>query len=80
MNGQISAALVVMGAMVLFVGSAVDRTGEQTSAQTELNAAVVQDNGQQASPPLRNPGCDVMLSRYECSWSYADIECVGYGR
>ena len=55
MNGQISAALVVMGAMLLFVGSAVDRTGEQTSAPTELNAAVAQDNGQQASPPPRNP-------------------------
>ena len=30
MNGQISAALVVMGAMVLFAGSAADRAGAQS--------------------------------------------------
>src|ERR1700730_6100976 len=52
MNGQISAALVVMGAMFLFAGSAGDRTGVQTSSQTEL---VAQENGQQASPPPQNP-------------------------
>ena len=45
MNGQISAALVVMGAMFLFAGSAADRTGTQTSSQTELNAVVAQENG-----------------------------------
>src|ERR1700682_1471315 len=55
MNGQISAALVVMGAMFLFAGSAADRTGTQTSSQTELNAVVPRENGQQASPPSQNP-------------------------
>jgi hypothetical protein len=54
MNGQISAALVVMGAMFLFIGSAADRTGAQTSSQTESNAVVAQENGQQASPPPQN--------------------------
>ena len=55
MNGRISAALVVMGAMFLFAGSAVDLTGAQTSSQTKLNAVVAQENGQQASPPPQNP-------------------------
>jgi len=55
MNGQISAALVVIGAMFLFAGSAVDLTGAQTSSQTKLNAVVAQENGQQASPPPQNP-------------------------
>src|SRR6202171_2091972 len=55
MNGQISAALVVMGAMFLFAGSAVDRAGAQTLSKTELIAAVAQKNGQQASPPPQNP-------------------------
>jgi hypothetical protein len=63
MNGRISAALVVMGAMVLFAGSGADRAGAQTSSrQTELNAANVrdgrednqQDNGQQTGQP-QNP-------------------------
>ena len=55
MNGQISAALVVMGAMVLISGSAADRAGAQTSLQAELHAAGAQDAGQQASPPPQNP-------------------------
>lgn len=38
MNGQVSAALVVMGAMVLFAGSTADRAGAQTSLTTRLNA------------------------------------------
>ena len=63
MNGRISAALVVMGAMVLFEGSVADRAGAQTSSrQTKLNAANVQDgrednqqdNGQQTGQP-QNP-------------------------
>ena len=54
MNGQISAALVVMGAMVLFAGSTADRAGAQTSLTTRLNAQGSQDNGQQASPPPQN--------------------------
>jgi hypothetical protein len=58
MNGQISAALVVMGAMVLFVGSGADRADAQTSRHVELNAANVQDhrqnNGQQTGQP-QNP-------------------------
>jgi len=63
MNGRISAALVVMGAMVLFAGSGAGRAGAQTSSwQTELNAANVrdgrednqQDNGQQTGQP-QNP-------------------------
>jgi len=59
MNGQTSAALVVMGAMVLFAGSAADRAGAQTSAPTELNAASAQDNGQQAGQPQSDyPGRD----------------------
>jgi hypothetical protein len=57
--------LAVMGAMVLFAGSAADRAGAQTSSRIELNAASAQDNvqknighqdhGQQASPPSQNP-------------------------
>jgi hypothetical protein len=63
MNGRISAALVVMGAMVLFEGSVADRAGAQTSSrQTKLNLANVQDgrqdnqqdNGQQTGQP-QNP-------------------------
>jgi hypothetical protein len=63
MNGRISAALVVMGAMVLFEGSVAHRAGAQTSSrQTKLNAANVQDgrednqqdNGQQTGQP-QNP-------------------------
>jgi hypothetical protein len=54
MNGQVSAALVVMGAMVLFAGSTADRAGAQTSLTTRLNAQGSQDNGQQASPPPQN--------------------------
>jgi hypothetical protein len=49
MNGQISAAFVVMGAMVFFVGSAADRGGAQTSRQSELYAAIAQDNSRQDS-------------------------------
>ena len=44
MNGQISAALAVMGAMVLFAGSAADRAGAQTSSRIELNGASARDN------------------------------------
>ena len=52
MNGQISAAFVVIGAMVLFAGSAADRAGAQTSRQSELHAAIAQDNSrQQAGQP-----------------------------
>jgi hypothetical protein len=56
MNGQTSAAFVVMGAVVLFAGSAADRAGAQTSRQSELRAAIAQDNsrqdsGQQAGQP-----------------------------
>jgi hypothetical protein len=51
MNGQTSAALVVMGAVVLFAGSAADRAGARASRQTELNAAIGQDNGQQGGQP-----------------------------
>jgi hypothetical protein len=54
MNGQISAALVVMGVMVLFAGSTADRAGAQTALTTRLNAQGSQDNGQQASPPPQN--------------------------
>jgi hypothetical protein len=54
MNGQISAAVVVMGAMVLFAGSTTDRVGAQISRKDELNAANAQDNGRQASPPPQN--------------------------
>jgi hypothetical protein len=54
MNGQISAAMVVMGATVLFAGSTADRAGAQISLTTRLNAQGSQDNGQQASPPPRN--------------------------
>src|ERR1700732_1643009 len=54
MNGQISAALVVTVAMILFAGSAADRAGGQTSRQTELSAATGQDNGQQGGRP-QNP-------------------------
>lgn len=58
MNGRISAALVAMGAMVLFAGGAADRAVAQTSSrQMELSASNVQDdrqdsrqdNGQQRS-------------------------------
>jgi len=52
MNGQISAAFVVIGAMVLFADSAADRAGAQTSRQSELHAAIAQDNSrQQAGQP-----------------------------
>jgi hypothetical protein len=51
MNGQIPAALVAVGAMVLFAGSAGGRAVAQSSSRLELNAASAQDNGQQASPP-----------------------------
>lgn len=54
MNGQISAAMVMMGAMMLFAGSTAHRTGAQTSSQAGLNAEGAQDNGQQASPPPQN--------------------------
>jgi hypothetical protein len=63
MNGRTSAALVAMGAMVLFAGNVADRAGAQTSSrQTELNSANVQDgrqdnqqdNGQQTGQP-QNP-------------------------
>jgi hypothetical protein len=59
MNGQISAALVVMGGMVFFAGSAADRASAQTSQQIEGNAASRQNNGgqdnrQQAGQP-QNP-------------------------
>jgi hypothetical protein len=47
MNGQISAALVVMGAMVLFAGSAAERAGAQTSQRIDLNATSAQHNRQQ---------------------------------
>jgi len=51
MNGQTSAALVVMGAMILFAESAADRARAQASRQTELNTAIGQDNGQQSGQP-----------------------------
>jgi hypothetical protein len=51
MNGQISAALVVMGAMFLFAGSAADRARAQTLRQTKSNAVRIQDNGQQGGQP-----------------------------
>jgi hypothetical protein len=35
MNGQISAAVVVMGGMVLLAGSTTDRVGAQISGQDE---------------------------------------------
>src|SRR6202166_3727869 len=54
MNGQISAALVVMGAMVLFAGGTADRADAQTSRQVEWNAANAQDNRQQPGQP-QNP-------------------------
>jgi hypothetical protein len=55
MNGQISAALVVMGAMVLFAGSTADGAGAQTSLQAGLKVEGAQDNGQQTSPSPQNP-------------------------
>ena len=64
MNGRISAALVAMGTMVFFAGSASDRAGAQSSSrETQLSAANVQDdrqdsrqdngqqNGQQSGQP-----------------------------
>jgi hypothetical protein len=55
MNGQISSAMVVMGALVLFAGSTVYRAGAQTSSfQAGLKVERAQDNGQQASPPPQN--------------------------
>jgi hypothetical protein len=54
MNGQISAALVVMGATFLLAGNATDHSGLQTFARMELNAANAQYNGQQSSPPPQN--------------------------
>jgi len=51
MNGQTSAALVVMGAMILFAGSAADRARARASRQTELNTAIGQGNGQQNGQP-----------------------------
>jgi hypothetical protein len=60
MNGPISAALVVMGAMVLFAGSTAERAGAQASIRIGLSATSAQDNGQQdngqqVSPPPQNP-------------------------
>ena len=55
MNGQISAAMVVMGAMALFAGGTANRAGAQTSLQAGLKVEGAQDNGQQASPPPQNP-------------------------
>jgi hypothetical protein len=55
MYGQISAVMVVMGAMVLFAGSTADRAAAQTALTTRSNAQGSQDNGQQASPPPQNP-------------------------
>jgi hypothetical protein len=54
MNGRISAALVVMGAMVSFVGSAADRVDAQPARRSELKSASGQDTGQQAGQP-QNP-------------------------
>jgi len=51
MNGQISAALVVMGAMFFLAGSTADRVGAQTSPPTELNVGSAQDDGQQSGQP-----------------------------
>jgi hypothetical protein len=55
MNGQISAALVVMGAMVLFAGGTANRAGAQASLQAVLRVEGAQDNGQQTSAPPQNP-------------------------
>src|ERR1700719_3915785 len=49
MNGQISAAFVVMGAMVLFAGNAADRPDAQSPRRSELHAAIAQDNSRQDS-------------------------------
>jgi hypothetical protein len=54
MNGRISAALVVMGAMVSFAGSAADRVDAQPARRAELKSASGQDNGQQGGKP-QNP-------------------------
>jgi len=51
MNGHTSAALVLMGAMILFAGSAADRAGARASRQTELNTAIGQDNRQEGGQP-----------------------------
>jgi hypothetical protein len=51
MNGQISAALVVMGAMFLFAGGAADRARAQIFRQTKSNAVSIQHNGQQGGQP-----------------------------
>jgi hypothetical protein len=54
MNGRISAALVAMGAMILFAGSASDRAGAQTpSRQTELSTTNVQDDHQDSKANSR---------------------------
>lgn len=60
MNGRISAALVAMGAVILFAGSPAVNAGAQSSSrETKLSAANVQDdrqdsrqdNGQQSGQP-----------------------------
>jgi hypothetical protein len=55
MNGQISAALIAMGAMVLFAGSAAERAAAQTSQRIELNAASAQDDRQQTGQQAGQP-------------------------
>ena len=55
MNGRISAALVAVGAMILFVGSASDRAHAQSfSRETELSAANVQDDRRIAGRIMRS--------------------------
>jgi hypothetical protein len=50
MNGRISAALIVTGAIILFASTA-GRAGVGTGSLVEVNWAGSQDNGQQARPP-----------------------------
>ena len=55
MNGRISAALVAMGAMILFAGSASDRARTQSfSREKELSATNVQDDRQDSRQDSRD--------------------------
>jgi hypothetical protein len=53
MNGRISAALIVTGAIILFASTA-DRAGARTGSRVEVNWESSQDNQPQTSPPPQN--------------------------
>ena len=71
MNGQISAAFVVMGAMVLFAGNAADRADAQSPRQSELHAAIAHD--ETGEPKLDERGRTVYRVRRHDIEEFTDV-------